>query len=584
MARQMLRQNSFASGELDEKVQGRDDLDRYGNGLRTMVNWLPVVQGGMKRFPGTEYIAELLGPTRLESFEFAVGEEFLFAFRDGVLDIYKDDALHQTISPTVWTEEEQAELDYTQALDTVIITHGDHPPYRIFRGPGDVFVMEDLSDIANPSSIFLENIPQVDGADAWTDALGWPRTCTFFENRLLFGGSKSYQNTGALSKSGDFFDFDLGGALADDGIFFELLSDQLEAIQWVAGIRRLTIGTSSSVWAVVQDAFVTPDEFNLKRQNGIGSKRISPVTVDGEILHTTRNGDQLRGVTWNDIEQAMVTSGLSLLNSRAIVGCTQLAVKDAISEDDANLVFSVNSNGELGVLNTLTEQEFIAWCRRTFSGSAESVTAVGDNIYVVVSYPFGEGVFVEDVFEGDVFEEQGSSSVRFLVKFDEALYADYSKTKTVGVATDNFTGFDHLIGSTVQVRLDGALHPDVVVAADGSITTQIEGLACVAGVAIPTPTGETMPPAINAFGSSKVLLPKRIIRTLVEVLDTVSLKVAGEQLQFREASDDVNAPVPPFTGIKEVRVIGRERRPTVLITAEEAAPATVLSMDTEVGF
>jgi hypothetical protein len=387
-----------------------------------------------------------------------------------------------------------------------------------------------------------------------------------------------------LSKSGDFFDFDIGTGLADEAIYGALLSDQLESIQWVVATRRLTFGTTSSVWAVIQDTFVTPDEFNIKRQNGIGSKRLSPVTVDGEILHATRSGDQLRGELWNDIEQAMTTNGLSLLNSRAVVGCKQLAVKDAIAEDDANLVFSVNSNGELGVLNTLREQEFIAWCRRICAGNIESVTVVGEDIYMVVAFPFGEGVYKEDVYESGVFEEQGSSSVRFLTKTSVDALTDFEVTTTKVVVTDTFDGFGHLVGSTVQVILDGAVHPSVVVAEGGIITTQTDGLVCTAGIAMVLPTAETMPPPIKAYGSSQVLLPKRIIRVLIELFETAALNVKGEQLNLRESTHDVNAPVEPFTGIKEVRVLGRDRRPTVIITAEDPAKATVISLDTEVGF
>jgi hypothetical protein len=574
------RQTSFASGEMSPVLAGRSDLDRYHNACETLVNWLPLVQGGAKRFPGTAFLRILWGEHRLEAFEFSVDTTFLFAFRDGFLDIYQAGTLHQTLA-TPWTAALLWEFDYTQALDTVLVVHEDHAPRRIYRGPGDVFAIEDLSDAA--LTIKLTNVPQEDGADVWSASRGWPRTVTFHENRLCFGGSLTYPNRLWFSKSGDYFNFDQGTGLADEAIADERLSDQLEVVQWVGSMRRLLMGSSSQEWAQVADGYMTPDLVDIKPQSAIGSERISPVSIDGSVLHVARGGRQVHELVWADVEQAFTTRALNLLAPRAVTGARQLSARRARTADTPHLVFVVNADGVLGVLATLRDQDFLAWCRRTFAGVVESAASVGDDTYFVVSYTFGPGVYESGVYEPGVYEESGGSSSRFLVSWDDALFTDFSKTVTAVAPATTWTGFEHLGGRTVQVVLDGAMHPDVTVSAAGEIVTEWEGTTLTAGVALPTPTLTPMSPVSELQDGSTALVKRRISRVQAHVYETRSLTVAGRQLYFRRPTDPVGAPVPAFTGVKDVRLLGGfSELPTVTITAPEPLPATVLSLTTEV--
>ncbi|MDD5304257.1 MAG: hypothetical protein PHS14_14245 [Elusimicrobia bacterium] len=578
MARASVRQTNFASGELDPTLSGRTDLERYRNACLTMLNWLPLTQGGATRAPGTEFVALLWGATRLEAFEFSVDEWFVLAFRDGVVDIYKDDALHQSLT-TPWTAADLWEFDYTQTLDTVIVTHEDHAPRRIYRGPSDVFAIEDLSDTAN--AVYLTNIPQDGGADVWSVARGWPRTVTFAENRLCFGGSKSYPSYRWFSKAAAYFDFDAGTGVADESITDVRLSNQFEAVQWVFGARRFVSGTTSQEWAVVQDGPLTPDSVDIKPQTSIGSARIAPVSIDGAVIHVARGGKQLQALGWTDVEQAYGTTPLALLAPRCVTGVRQLAAKRSGSPEEPHRVFAVNTDGVLGILSVLRDQEFQAWSRRTFQGEVESVAAVGGEVYLVVAYQYGPGVFAEGVFEAGVFEASGGSSSRFLVRWDPTLCVDFGLKKTAPLTT-TWTGFDHLAGRTVQVTLDGSVHPDVVVAADGTITTEREGLILKAGVALPVPTLEPMSPVFDTQTGSVAMEKRRISKVTLQLSETSSLYVRGKPLVLRQAADIGS--VEPFTGVITRTLLGYSRQPTVPLTAPEPLPATVLSLTTEVSF
>lgn len=58
MAKSHFLQNSFVSGELSDIVKGRTDLDQYYQGLSVAENVVTIPQGGVKRRPGTQFIAE----------------------------------------------------------------------------------------------------------------------------------------------------------------------------------------------------------------------------------------------------------------------------------------------------------------------------------------------------------------------------------------------------------------------------------------------------------------------------------------------------------------------------------------------
>ena len=63
--------------------------------------------------------------------------------------------------------------------------------------------------------------------DAWSGTRGYPRTCTFHEGRLYFGGSATLPSTLFASKVGQFFDFKQDEGLDDDALQVTLTTDNV---------------------------------------------------------------------------------------------------------------------------------------------------------------------------------------------------------------------------------------------------------------------------------------------------------------------------------------------------------------------
>lgn len=59
MAKFNINKNNFKSGQLGELLDGRTDLKEYKNGVKTMKNAFPMIQGGVEKRTGTNFIADI---------------------------------------------------------------------------------------------------------------------------------------------------------------------------------------------------------------------------------------------------------------------------------------------------------------------------------------------------------------------------------------------------------------------------------------------------------------------------------------------------------------------------------------------
>jgi len=197
-------QSNFTSGELDPKLLGRVDLDVYYNGARQARNVTPIIQGGLSRRQGSEYIDEQSSPTidRIFSFQFSTEEEYLLGFADSRMYIYKNgDDLQTNINGSgndyltiPYTAAQIPDLDIVQSADTVVIVQPDVEPRKIVRTSDTAWTI---------STLGLTNIPQYDYDDASSP------TPTSEIQRITFAN----QNTS------DRYRLGLDGILTDDLVF-----------------------------------------------------------------------------------------------------------------------------------------------------------------------------------------------------------------------------------------------------------------------------------------------------------------------------------------------------------------------------
>lgn len=155
-----------------------------------------------------------------------------------------------------------------------------------------------------------------------------------------------------------------------------------------------------------------------------------------------------------------------------------------------------------------------------------------------------------------------------------------------GVSTKmaiTLTGLDHLIGETVDVLADGAVHPQVVVTGAGEVVLQ--WYVCKAHVGIHY---ESILTTMELEGGSREGVSqakqKRVHEVAARFYNTLGGKIGTdetslEQIVFRTSGDLYNNPPPLFTGDKTVSVPADwEDSAKITIVQDQPLPMTALAL------
>jgi hypothetical protein len=89
-------QKSFAGGEISPELYAHTDLVKYVTGLRTCLNFVPQIQGGVANRAGTEFIArhrDHAKRSRLIPFQFSTTQNYILEFTENMVRVIKDAGL-----------------------------------------------------------------------------------------------------------------------------------------------------------------------------------------------------------------------------------------------------------------------------------------------------------------------------------------------------------------------------------------------------------------------------------------------------------------------------------------------------------
>ena len=200
--------------------------------------------------------------------------------------------------------------------------------------------------------------------DAWSSTRGWPRCAVFHEGRLIVGGSQSLPSTVWGSRVGDYFDYDEGRALDDEGMSATIDTNQVNAIVGVFSGRDLQIFTTGTEFICPQNdgSPLTPTSFIFKPMTTRGSKGgTQPVSTEGGTLYLQRGGKAIREFLFSDVEGSYVSNDISLLSSHLLQTPTRMAMRRGTNVDEGDLMFVTNSgDGSIAVFSILRSQNVVA--------------------------------------------------------------------------------------------------------------------------------------------------------------------------------------------------------------------------------
>lgn len=556
MPRVINLQTSFNSGVLDPRLAARTDLKHFYQGASEATNVQSLPQGGMRRRPGFKYIDTINNKSRLAAFAFNVEQTYLMVFTNLNVAIYRN-GVKQADVTTPWTEAQLFEMQWTQSADTMIIVHEDHQPRKLVRGSSH--------SSWTLSNITLSNIPQYDfgsgNENVWSSSRGWPKSVTFYQGRMWFGGSRSRPQTLWGSKTNDFYNFDYGTSLDDEAIGLTLDTDQVNAITSIFSGRHLQIFTTGGEFSI-QDIPITPKKSAVRRQTLFGSSTIPPKSIDGATLFVDRTGKSVREFLFSYAEDAYTSGTVSLLASHLLDSPVDMDALRGTEKTDANYVYFVNTDGSVAVFNSLRAQEVGGWTKWTTSGSVESVAVVVEDVYFLVKRTIN------------------GSTVRYLEKLDQDSYTDANIKVTNSPASATVSGLSHLEDEECRVRADGSVM-EKVTPASGSVTLSRAAEDVEVGLNYDASI-KTMP--INQdFQDGPILTrKKRVVRVIGSFYESLGVSVNDEYMVDRSFGMALGSAVTPFTGIKEIYLLGWTDLAQVEITQVDPGPMTVLGLGVEV--
>ncbi len=394
-------------------------------------------------------------------------------------------------------------------------------------------------------SWFLE----VDYVDVWSATYGYPRTVTFHEGRLYFGGSKSRPNTVFASRVARFFDFNPGESLDDDAIEITLNTGQVNAITGMFSGRDLQLFTKGGEFFLPQSDLdpITPNNIVIQGATKRGSKEgIKPVGAESGTMFIQRSGKSLREFLFSDVELSYISNNISLLSSHLLVDPTDMALRKATSTDDGDLLLLCNTDGTLATYSILRGQNVIAPSLSITDGEFVNVGVDVDTVYCVNKRTVNSATkyYVEALNDDNTTDSA-------------KLLSGTSKPSSTSV-----TGLNHLEGKTVKVIVDDGMQNDKVVSSGGITLDSIPTTYVEIGLNY-TPTIKTMPVELKLPSGNIIGQKKRIVDATALVYLSQNLTLDAKDFAFTAAQF--------FTGKKRRKpMLGYDREGQ--LTFSQSAP------------
>ena len=663
MARIVQFQTNFSVGELDPLLRARTDLQQYKNALDTAQNVIVQPQGGIRRRPGTEFIYDFgssFTAFKIIPFEFSVDDNYtlvfvaarIYVFKAGVLQTNINSSGNDYITATGITAAMLDELNFTQAVDTLILCHEDLQTKRLVRNSDTSWTFENLPitnipkfafsittttgssyntgvahDHLEPSgtdgnitltakhsgsdaNIFtasassyvgqyinvtpfgrlrivrkvsaaklevycevpLFDTSDIDDADweyeegyedTWSNTRGWPRSAAFHEGRLYFGGSKTRPNTIWGSRVVDYFNFDVGTGLDDEGVESTINTNQLNVITHINAGPDLQIFTTGGEFVVVQGSTdpITPSSFLVKPQSRIGGKPGVPIEdLQGATVFVQRQGKSIISFQFTDTTASYGSQPLSVLSSHLLNDPVDLSVRRATSTDETDRLFLVNSDGSMAVYSILQSQNIIAPSKFVTDGDYIAIANEQAETYCIVK------------------RNVNSTDKYYLERFDDDITLDSAKS---GAAASSVT-MGHLQGKTVEIVRDGVVEPSQTVGAlPHTVTFATAATSSHQVEHNYTVTVKTMPAEPQLAQGTVQAKKKRIIQVDAIVHETQNMTINDKLVSFRNFGEDVlDSAVEEFTGTKTMHgILGFSGTGQITISQTVPLKMTVLGIE-----
>lgn len=208
---------------------------------------------------------------------------------------------------------------------------------------------------------------------AYSNTTGFPRAVSFFEQRLIYGGSTSYPQTIWGSQSGLYDNFDEGDAEAADAFIYTIAANKVNTIRWLAPSKDLIVGTAGSEYKVGRPTGepLKPDNINIAQQTTYGVYPARPIQIGNVVLFIQRQQKKIREFYYKFEDDAYSAPDMTILSEHITGdGITEV---DFAQEPDS-VYWAIRNDGIFLGMTYQREENVVAWHRHIFGGKTGTAT------------------------------------------------------------------------------------------------------------------------------------------------------------------------------------------------------------------
>lgn len=217
----------------------------------------------------------------------------------------------------------------------------------------------------------------------------YPTAVSYYQGRLIFGGSLNNPQTVYTSRSADYYNFTVSSpSQDDDALTFALQSRKVSTIQHLHTTDTLLPFTTGGEWIVRGDSsgVLRPTDINALNYAEHGCSSVAPLQIDSRILYVQSRQSLIRDLK-RDYYYGYLGADLTILSTHLFNG--HQIVDWAYQESPQSIVWCVRDDGILLGLTDVADQQMLAWHRHDTLGTYENVCAVPegdiDALYCVVN-------------------------------------------------------------------------------------------------------------------------------------------------------------------------------------------------------
>lgn len=377
---------------------------------------------------------------------------------------------------------------------------------------------------------------------SWNRGRGYPKLCTFYQDRFVVAATDSKPNFIWFSRTGDYPNFGVEkveGTITDDSaITLPVINRKMCEIRHLVPANDLIILTSGNEWIVRGDKTITPTNCNLKTQTQRGALSCEPQFIGNRCVFVQERGGTVRDMGYSYESDNYTGQDLTLFVKTLVKG--HLAVTSAYAQDPDSIIYYVRDDGQLNCLTYIPEQKVYGWSHFVTNGKYRYVESVAegeqDTIY-----------FVVDRVINNKSVKCIERSIPLYTEDNSDVFLDCYVKVANSIKTD-YINAPYLVGQMVDIVIDGQQMPSRVVPPTGVI--KLDGKANVITVGLPYTTKIKIPSVEQQINDGTL---QGRVATVSRVVLRMYKSFGGKVGRTFDRMDDITLPPNElFTGDKPV--------------------------------